>query len=132
MSNTPTKEILTKQILLIEDEPMLSEVIAVCLESFKGWSVKVCNSGREGLHILKTVNPDAILLDVMMPEMDGITVYKHLQKDLTTQNIPVIFLTAKYQPRDRKLFKELGAAGAIAKPFDPLRLAEEVAQILGW
>ena len=73
---------LTKLILLIDDEPNLAQVIVVCLESFKkGWQVRVANSGKEGLKIVEAVNPDAILLDVMMPEMDGITVFSHLQQN---------------------------------------------------
>ena len=80
-----------KTILLIDDEPNLAEVISICLISFKGWNVKVANSGKAGLSLVQTVKPDAILLDVMMPEMDGITVYQALQKNPDTQNIPVIF-----------------------------------------
>ncbi|MEE3716324.1 response regulator [Tumidithrix elongata RA019] len=121
-----------KSILLIDDEPNLSEVIAVCLQSFKGWTVSLANSGREGFRLLETVQPDAILLDVMMPEMDGITVYRNLQENPDTQNIPVILLTAKVQASDREKFTQLGVVGTIAKPFNPITLADQVAQLLGW
>ncbi|CAN1211113.1 response regulator [Tumidithrix helvetica PCC 7403] len=121
-----------KSILLIDDEPNLSEVIAVCLQSFKGWTVRLANSGREGFRLLETVQPDAILLDVMMPEMDGITVYRNLQENPDTQNIPVILLTAKVQASDRERFSQLGVVGTIAKPFNPVTLADQVAQLLGW
>jgi two-component system alkaline phosphatase synthesis response regulator PhoP len=122
----------TKSILLIDDEPNLAEVIAVCLESFKGWKVQIANSGKAGLDLVETVNPDAILLDVMMPKMDGVTVYQSLQKNPVTQNIPVIFLTAKVQVSDRDRLTQLGAAGVIAKPFEPLKIADQISQILGW
>ena len=121
-----------KSILLIDDEPRLAEVIAVCLESFKGWAVVVVNSGIEGLAIADTLKPDAILLDVMMPVMDGTEIYQKLQQNPNTQNIPVIFLTAKVQAKDREHFAQLGVAGMLSKPFDPLTLADQVAQILGW
>jgi CheY-like chemotaxis protein len=121
-----------KPILLIDDEPNLAEVISICLISFKGWSVKVANSGKAGLSLVQTVKPDAILLDVMMPEMDGLTVYQALQKNPETQNIPVIFLTAKVQASDLKKFAELGVVGTIAKPFEPLVIADQITQLLNW
>jgi CheY-like chemotaxis protein len=122
----------TKTILLIDDEPNLAEVISICLSSFKGWNVKVANSGKIGLSIVQTVQPDAILLDVMMPEMDGLAVYQALQKNPATQNIPVIFLTAKVQASDLKKFAELGVVGTIAKPFEPLVIADQITQLLNW
>jgi CheY-like chemotaxis protein len=122
----------TKSILLIDDEPNLVQVIAVCLESFKGWKVCVVNSGKEGLQIVEALKPDAILLDVMMPEMDGIEVLQNLQKNPTIQDIPVILLTAKVQTCDRKEYTQMDVAGIIAKPFDPLKIADEIAQMLGW
>jgi CheY-like chemotaxis protein len=122
----------TKTILLIDDEPNLAEVISICLSSFKGWNVEVANSGKKGLSIVQTVQPDAILLDVMMPEMDGLTVYQALQKNPATQNIPVIFLTAKVQTSDLKKFAELGVVGTIAKPFEPLVIADQITQLLNW
>ncbi|MEI6331389.1 MAG: response regulator [Pseudanabaena sp. ELA645] len=122
----------TKTILLIDDEPNLAEVISICLSSFKGWNVKVANSGKIGLSIVQTVQPDAILLDVMMPEMDGLAVYQALQKNPETQNIPVIFLTAKVQASDLKKFAELGVLGTIAKPFEPLVIADQITQLLNW
>ena len=123
---------LTKSILLIDDEPNLAQVIAVCLESFKGWKVQIANSGKAGLSIVESLKPDAILLDVMMPEMDGITVFQHLQQNPETQNIPVILLTAKVQASDRARFAQLDIAGAISKPFEQLQIADQIAQLLNW
>ena len=123
---------MTKSILLIDDEPNLAQVIAVCLESFKGWKVQIANSGKAGLSIVESLKPDAILLDVMMPEMDGITVFHHLQQNPATQNIPVILLTAKVQASDRARFAQLDIAGTIAKPFEPLQIANQIVQLLKW
>lgn len=123
---------MNKSILLIDDEINLAQVVAVCLESFKGWQVAVANSGKEGLRLLETIKPDAILLDVMMPEMDGISVYQNLQNNSETQNIPVIFLTAKVQVSDRERFAQLGIVGTIAKPFEPLKIADQIAELLDW
>lgn len=123
---------MTKSILLIDDEPNLAQVIAVCLESFKGWKVQIANSGKAGLSIVEALQPDAILLDVMMPEMDGFTVFQHLQQNPNTQNIPVILLTAKVQVSDRAKFAQLNIAGAIAKPFEPLQIADQIAELLHW
>lgn len=122
----------TKSILLIDDEPNIAEVIAVCLESFKGWKVQIANSGKVGLSIVEALKPDAILLDVMMPIMDGMTVYQNLKKNPVTQNIPVIFLTAKVQVSDREKFAQLGVVGTIAKPFEPLKISDQIAQLLNW
>jgi CheY-like chemotaxis protein len=122
----------TKSILLIDDEPRLASVIAVCLESFKKWKVQMANSGEEGLSLIESSHPDAILLDVMMPAMDGLTVFQRLQENPDTRDIPVILLTAKVQTSDRQRFTQLGVAGLIAKPFEPLKLADQVAEIVGW
>jgi CheY-like chemotaxis protein len=122
----------TKSILLIDDEPNLAQVIAVCLESFKGWKVQIANSGKEGLKIVESLKPDAILLDVMMPDMDGITVFQNLQQNPNTQNIPVILLTAKVQASDRARFAQLDVAGTITKPFEPLEIADQIAVLLHW
>jgi CheY-like chemotaxis protein len=82
--------------------------------------------------VAQTQLPDAILLDVMMPDMDGVTLFGLLQNNVATRMIPVIFLTAKVQAIDLSAFADLGVAGVIAKPFDPLQLAQQVADILGW
>jgi two-component system alkaline phosphatase synthesis response regulator PhoP len=76
--------------------------------------------------------PDALLLDVMMPGMDGPTLLGHLRREPETAHIPVIFLTAKVQAGDRKDFDGLDIAGVIAKPFDPMKLAAEISELLGW
>ncbi|HLO84087.1 MAG TPA: response regulator [Nostocaceae cyanobacterium] len=122
----------TKQILVIDDENNLCTVIKACLENIGKWQVLTALSGKDGLLLAETQIPDAILLDVMMPDMDGMTLFKILQNNPTTKEIPVILLTAKVQPVDLNQFSQLGIAGVIAKPFDPLQLSKLIAQNLGW
>ncbi len=121
-----------KRVLVIDDEINLCSVIQACLENLGGWETLTALSGKEGLAIAQTQHFDAILLDVMMPDMDGLTLFEQLQNDAATQAIPVILLTAKVQSTDIAQFAQLGIAGVIAKPFDPLTLAEQVASTLGW
>lgn len=121
-----------KQILVIDDEKNLCSVIQACLEHLGGWSVLIAGNGNEGLVVAQTQLPDAILLDVMMPDIDGLTLFSLLQNNVATRMIPVIFLTAKVQALDLSEFADLGVAGVIAKPFDPLKLAQQVAEILRW
>ena len=121
-----------KRILVIDDEQNLCSVIQACLEHLGGWMVLIATDSSQGLLLAETELPDAILLDVMMPDMDGVTLFGLLQKNAATRGIPVIFLTAKVQAMDLSEFADLGVAGVIAKPFDPLGLAQQVADILGW
>lgn len=121
-----------KCILVIDDEINLCTVIQACLENLGGWEALTALSGKEGLAIAQAQKLDAILLDVMMPDVDGLTLFGMLQNDAATQAIPVILLTAKVQSADFAQFAKLGVAGVIAKPFDPLTLAEQVASMLGW
>lgn len=121
-----------KKILLIDDEPDILSIVRVCLERFAGWQVSSALSGAEGIAKAQLESPDGILLDVSMPDMDGIQVWAQLQGDPTTVSIPVIFLTAKVLPRDTDIFASLGVSGVINKPFDPLLLWREVAGIFHW
>ena len=121
-----------KRILVIDDEVNLCIIIQACLQNLGGWETLTALSAQEGLAIAQTQNLDAILLDVMMPDMDGLTLFQKLQKSSVTSTIPVILFTAKVQSTDLDQFAKLGIAGVIAKPFDPLTLAEQVASTLGW
>ena len=123
---------MTKRILLIDDDEDIREVAQLALESVGGWQVLTAASGREGIAIATDEQPDAILLDIMMPDMDGIATFKNLQDHPKTQNIPVILLTAKVQTPDQRRFLDLGINTLIAKPFDPMNLADQVAGLLGW
>lgn len=123
---------LAKQILVIDDEANLSTVIKVCLEHIGGWQVLMAESGSQGLLLAETELPDAIVLDVMMPDMDGLVLLSALRMNPLTRTIPVIFLTAKVQPISLNQYAQLGVAGIIAKPFDPLQLVDHIAQLLEW
>jgi CheY-like chemotaxis protein len=120
------------RILLVDDEDSVREVAQMSLEVMGGWDVTAVSSGREALQRAAVEKPDAILLDVMMPEMDGPTTFHELRKQPETSGIPVVLLTAKVQAQDRARFAELGVAGVITKPFDPAMLHEQVAELLGW
>jgi CheY-like chemotaxis protein len=121
-----------KRVLLIDDEDDIREVAQVSLEMVGNWEVITASSGAEGLARAVADRPDAILLDVMMPDLDGPSTYGRLQANPTTRDIPVILLTAKVQASDQRRFADLGVAAVIAKPFDPLTLAGQVAGALGW
>jgi CheY-like chemotaxis protein len=121
-----------KRILVVDNEQYIQEVAKVCLETVAGWEVLLAGSGQECLRQAEAEQPDVILLDVMMPGMDGIATFQKLQENPATQAIPVILLTAKIQSSDRRRYSEIGAVAAIAKPFDPLKLAGQVATALGW
>ena len=121
-----------KKILMIDDETDIQTVARIGLTLMKDWQISTANSGREGIQQAKAHRPDAILLDVMMPDMDGLATLKALKSDTITRPIPVIFLTAKAQAVNRKQFYELGAQGVIHKPFDPTTLASQISGFLGW
>ena len=122
----------TKQILFVDDEPHMRKVVKACLEALGGWDVSLAVSGQEGLVKAVAQKPDAILLDVMMPEMDGLELLRELKANPVTQSIPVVFLTARQSLTEPKRFQALGAQGAIAKPFNSLNLVPEIASYLGW
>jgi CheY-like chemotaxis protein len=120
------------RILIIDDEDDIREVAALSLETVAGWQVFVANSGREGLARAAEHRPDAILLDVMMPGMDGPTTFRELRKNPATASIPVLLLTAKVQSSDQRRFADLGVEAILLKPFDPLTLSTQICKALGW
>ena len=119
-----------KQILIIDDENDIQEVARLSLELTENWIVIGANGGAAGALLALSAEPDAILLDVMMPDMDGPSTLRVLQQQRVT--IPVIFLTAKVQPADRQKFMQLGVKGIISKPFDPLTLGSQIREMLAW
>lgn len=123
---------MSKRVLVIDDEDDIREVAQLSLEAVAGWEVYSASSGSEGLRVAAERAPDAILLDVMMPEMDGPSTFRALQAQPSTAGIPVILLTAKVQASDRSRFEGLGVSGVLSKPFDPMELARQVSETLGW
>src|ERR1700742_2134432 len=120
------------RVLIIDDEDDIREVAALSLETVAGWEVMVASSGAQGLARAATHQPDAILLDVMMPGMDGPSTFRELRKNPATAKIPVLLLTAKVQSSDQRRFADLGVEAILLKPFDPLTLSTQIASILGW
>jgi CheY-like chemotaxis protein len=119
-------------ILIIDDEDDIREVAALSLETVAGWQVFTASSGTQGLARAIEHQPDAILLDVMMPGMDGPTTFRELRKNAATSKIPVLLLTAKVQSSDQRRFADLGVEAILFKPFDPLTLSNQIASVLGW
>jgi CheY-like chemotaxis protein len=121
-----------KRILFIDDEDDIKTLAQFCLESEAGWKMISASSGIEGMAIAETEQPDAILLDAMMPEIDGLQTIEKLLRNPKTKHIPTIFITAKAQASDRRRFYSAGAKGVINKPFDTLTLASQISGFLGW
>ena len=123
---------IEKNILLIDDEETIQEVVQVGMEIEAGWQVVIASSGQEGITLAQKQQPDAILLDVMMPDMDGIATLSQLKANVKTRTIPVIFLTAKTQAAEKDQLHNLGVVDVITKPFNSMTLASQIAKILGW
>lgn len=121
-----------RRILLIDDDQGIREVARTVLEMVGGYDVETAASGMEGLEMARTGPPDAIVLDVMMPGLDGPATFALLQEQPETRDVPVILLTAKTQAADRSRFAAIGVAGMLSKPFDPMALCDQIAGILGW
>ncbi len=120
-----------KKVLYVEDEADIRTVAKVALESVGGLKVMMCVSGAEAIEKAAAFGPDIILLDVMMPGMDGPDTLQALGKIPGLENTPAIFLTAKAMPAEIKRYRELGALDVVAKPFDPMTLADQVRKIWG-
>jgi CheY-like chemotaxis protein len=123
-----------RRILIIDDEDDIREVAALSLEAVAGWEILTASSGADGIAIAATAytKPDAILMDVMMPEVDGPTTFGLMQKNPAVAGIPVLLLTAKVQGIDQRRFANLGVTAVLFKPFDPLTLAQQISDALGW
>lgn len=118
-----------KRILYVEDESDIQTITAMALEAVGGFSVVSCSSGAEALAAAPAANADLILLDVMMPGMDGLAALVALRALPQTADTPVIFMTAKVQASEIQHYMHLGVAGVVAKPFDPMTLSEQIGEI---
>jgi CheY-like chemotaxis protein len=121
----------SKRILIIDDEAIIREVVQSCLEELAGWEVVTAKSGQEGLIKADREKPDAIVLDMMMPEMDGLLFLDRLRANSQTRSIPVFLVTVREEFTDRRWMNKLNLAGVLAKPFDPFQLIEQIAAVLG-
>ncbi len=115
-----------KHILCVDDEADILEIARMALESVGGYKVSTCSNGREVLERVTQIDPDMVLLDVMMPSMDGPTVFAKLHNNDQTKHLPVVFMTAKVQPKEITGYVGMGAAGVVMKPFDPMKLPREL------
>ena len=112
--------------MLVEDEPDIQMVAKIALEVVGGFSIEICSSGQETLDKVLSSNPDLILMDVMMPGMDGPTLLTKLRERAASAHFPILFMTAKIQSHEVARYRDMGALGVIPKPFNPMTLAAQV------
>ncbi len=129
MERTATPAHRLRRVLLVEDELDIQIVARLALKDIGRLEVEVCGSGSEALEVAPRFRPELILLDVMMPEPDGLTTLKALASQPETASIPVVFVTAKAQSHEIEEYLQLGAVDVIVKPFDPMTLADQVNEI---
>ncbi|HET9691368.1 MAG TPA: response regulator [Acidimicrobiales bacterium] len=121
-----------RRVVVIDDDDDIRAVARLALERVAGWEVHLAASGPEGVDLAARVRPDAILLDVMMPGVDGPATVELLRARAETAAVPVVLLTASTTADDRRRLESLGVAGLVPKPFDPLTVHRDVAAVLGW
>ncbi|HEY1719958.1 MAG TPA: response regulator [Magnetospirillaceae bacterium] len=122
-------DVVLERILYVDDEPDIQEIVGMALELMGDVEIKTCGSGREALALADSFRPNLIMLDVMMPEMDGPATLDALRRHPEHASIPVVFVTAKANTRELQRFIELGAVDVIAKPLDPMKLGDQVKKI---
>lgn len=118
-----------KRILMVEDEPDIQQVARIALEAVGGFTVEICGSGKEALEKAPMFAPDLILLDVMMPGMDGPNTLNAMRENPAISDTPAIFMTAKVQQHEVSRYKEMGVLDVIPKPFDPMTLSATINNI---
>lgn len=118
-----------RKILYVEDEPDIQTIARLALQDIGGFDMQICTTGGEALDVAEAYGPDLIILDVMMPGMDGPTTLTELRKKPALRDVPALFMTAKVQPQELEQLRSQGAEEVIAKPFDPMTLAETVREI---
>jgi CheY-like chemotaxis protein len=120
------------KVLVIDDDADIRTVSELSLTRVGGWDVVLAESGEEGIAVAEREQPDAILLDAMMPGLDGAATIERLKASDQTREIPIVFLTANLRQANRDRYLDLGAEGVVGKPFDPMTLPDEVSSALGW
>lgn len=117
---------------MVDDEDLILEIAQMSLEMVGGWEVTMAHGGAEGIAAARSTLPDAIVMDVRMPGMDGPAACRALRADPATAAIPIVLLTAQVQESDQRAFAELPIVGVLGKPFDPMQLPGQLAAVLGW
>lgn len=115
-----------QSVLYVDDDPDICEVVQTSLCALAGLTVRIAGSGALAIDLANELRPDLVLMDVMMPGLDGPTTFRQMRESASLADIPVIFMTAKVMPAEMERFRRLGAIGVIAKPFDPLKLSDNV------
>ena len=115
-----------ERILYVEDDKTIAEVTMMTFEEFSQFNVKHCPSGQAALEIVDQYQPHLLLIDVMMPEMDGVTTVKKMREKKLWTNLPVIFMTAKAQTHEQSEYVSIGAIGDNVKPFDTMQLGQNI------
>ena len=116
-------------VFLVDDDPDIRQIAEISLGEVGGWKVSLASSGVEAIDMMRNLNPDVILLDVMMPEMDGPSIFLKLREIERFANTPIIFITAKVQKHEVDHYMAIGASGCISKPFNPMTLPDEISEI---
>ena len=117
-------------ILMVDDDSYIRKIAEISLRKVGKWNVQLASSGKEALELVQLQNPDVIIMDVSMPELDGPATFARLQANNLTADIPVIFLTGRVLNDEIEEYRKLGVAGVINKPFDPMKLPEEIRRLL--
>ncbi len=119
------------RVVVIDDDPDLRQLLKLTLEFTSGWRVDVAAGGEDGIALVKSVRPDAVVVDLMMPGMDGYEVSRRLTADPATATIPVVLLTARKEIDDQRM-RDAGAAGVLFKPFEPEQLGPRIVALCGF
>ena len=120
----------TRKVLVVDDDDDVREITSFALEVVGGWTVLDVDRGAKALDVARDEQPDLVLLDVMMPDLDGPATFRMLRADPRTRHVPVILLTAKVQVGERRVWDDLAVLGVISKPFDPLTMVAEIDRLL--
>ena len=123
---------MSREVLVVDDDDSVREITQLTLETVAGWHVRAASSGPDALQMLREQRPEAVLLDVMMPGMDGPATFRAMQEDPALRDVPVVLLTAKMQVGGPQPWDGLAVAGVIPKPFDPMSLAAQISALVGW
>jgi len=121
---------MAKKVLIVEDEPEIQAILAMTLRHTGGFETVLASDGIEAIERALQERPDLIILDAMMPRLNGYAACKRMKQDERLSGIPIVFLTARTDPHEVDRAMRAGASGCVAKPFDPLKLAGQIAQIL--
>lgn len=119
-------------VLVVDDDDSIREITQLALEVVAGWRVVTADGGAAAIALARELRPDLVLLDLMMPVVDGRATLAALRSDQTTREIPVVLLTAKLGVGGAQPWDDMAVAGVVAKPFDPMTLADDVAALVGW